>query len=78
MEAKFYVVVAAENGCNPEEPEAVFTDKAAAIKAGVAFGCDAVYEVVNFNSMKRINLDPYHAAADRKAKAAKKPKAKKA
>ena len=77
MEAKFYVVVAAENGYNREEPEAVFTDQAAAIKAGVAFGCDAVYEVVNFNSMKRISLEPYHAAA-RKAKAAKKPKAKKA
>ena len=71
MEAKFYVVVAAENGCNHEEPEAVFTDKAAAIKAGVAFGCDAVYEVVNFNSMKRISLDPYHVTA-RKAKKAKK------
>ena len=78
MEAKFYVVVASNPGYNHEEPEAVFTTKAAAIKAGVAFGSDAVYEVVNFNSMKRINLDPAHAAADRKAKAAKKPKAKKA
>ena len=77
MEAKFYVVVASNPGYNHEEPEAVFTTKAAAIKAGVAFGSDAVYEVVNFSSMKRISLDPYHEAA-RKAKAAKKPKAKKA
>lgn len=71
MEAKFYVLVASEPGYNHEEPEAVFTTKAAAIKAGVAFGSDAVYEVVNFSSTNRISLDPYHEAA-RKAKKAKK------
>ena len=65
---KFYVITDAEVGYNFEQPAAVFLDKEEAIAAGIEYGCDAVYEVINFQKAIRIPLIEMRRDAAKKAR----------